>query len=183
LQARTDGEIDAELQGLAKGFAHKVKSYTVYDVNGYRFHTRDHAQSRPNRKTTNTGVHTPGTDGLDYYGLVDAIYEPYFDCRTGPNPVVFKCHWFDPNVTRTTPELELVEIRQDSVYQGEDVQEKVCKKLVSDLHHEARLQCIINHAADVLGEVCHKDEARKRHVTKEEYMARCPDWCRTDRGC
>jgi hypothetical protein len=121
LQARTDGEMDAELQGLAKGFTHKVNSYTVYDVNGYRFHTRDHERSRHNRKTTNTGVRTPGTDGLDYYGLVDAIYELYFDCRTGPNPVVFKCHWFDHNVTRTTPELGLVEIRQDSVYQGEDV--------------------------------------------------------------
>jgi hypothetical protein len=62
------------------------------------------------------------------------------------------------------------------------VQEKVCKKFVSDLHHEARLQCTINHAVDVLGEVCHKEEARKRQLTKE-YLARCPDWCRTDREC
>jgi hypothetical protein len=63
------------------------------------------------------------------------------------------------------------------------VQEKVYKKLVSDLHHEARLQCIINHAADVLGEVCHKDEARKRQLTKEEYLARCLDWGRSDMEC
>jgi len=32
-----------------------------------------------------------------------------------------KCHWFDPNVMRTAPEIGQVEIRQDSIYQGEDV--------------------------------------------------------------
>jgi len=113
--------MDAELKGLAKGFAYKVKSFTVYDVNGYRFHTRNYERSRPNRKTTNTGVRTPGTDERDYYSIVEEIYELNFECRKAPNQVVFKCHWFDPNVTRTAPEIGQVEIRQDSVYQGEDV--------------------------------------------------------------
>jgi len=35
--------------------------------------------------------------------------------------VVFKCHWFDPEVTRRAPEIGQVEIRQDSVYKGDDV--------------------------------------------------------------
>jgi hypothetical protein len=48
LQARKDAEMDAELKGLTKGFAYKVKSFTVYDVNGYRFHTRNYERSRPN---------------------------------------------------------------------------------------------------------------------------------------
>jgi len=110
-----------ELRQVANGFAYKVKSFTVYDVNGYRFHITRYEQSRPNRRTTNTGVCTPGTDDRDYYGIVEEIYELRFEGRKPLNPVVFKCHWFDPDVTRTTPELGQVEIRQDSIYRGDDV--------------------------------------------------------------
>jgi hypothetical protein len=45
-----------ELRQLANGFAYKVRSFTYYDVNVYRFHTSTYDQSRPNRKTTNTRV-------------------------------------------------------------------------------------------------------------------------------
>jgi hypothetical protein len=45
--------MDAELKGLAKGFAYKVKSFIVYDVSGYRFHTRNYERSQLNQKTTN----------------------------------------------------------------------------------------------------------------------------------
>jgi hypothetical protein len=121
LQARKDAEMDVELKGFTKGFAYKVKSFTVDDVNDYRFHTRNYEWSRPNQKTTNTGVCTPDTDEHDYYDIVEEIYELNFGCRKAPNPVVFKCHWFDSNVMRTTPELGQVKIRQDSVYQGKDV--------------------------------------------------------------
>jgi hypothetical protein len=62
--------MDEELKQVVKGFPYRVKSFTVYDVNGYRFHTRSHELSRPNQKTTNTGVRTPGTDDRDYYGIV-----------------------------------------------------------------------------------------------------------------
>jgi hypothetical protein len=84
--------MDAELKGLTKGFAYKVKSFTVYDVNGYRFHTRNYEWNRPNQKTTNTEVRTPNTDERDYYGIVEEIYELNFECRKAPNLVVFKCH-------------------------------------------------------------------------------------------
>ena len=113
--------MDEELKQVVKGFPYRVKSFTVYDVNGYRFHTRSHELSRPNRKTTNTGVRTPGTDDRDYYDIVKEIYELNFELRGGHKPVVFKCHWFDPNVTRRAPEIGQVEIRQDSLYQGDDV--------------------------------------------------------------
>jgi hypothetical protein len=37
-------------------------------------------------------------------------------------PVIFKCHWFDPQVTRQThSNLGIVEIRQDSTLPGDDV--------------------------------------------------------------
>ena len=37
------------------------------------------------------------------------------------NPIIFKCHWFDPEVVMQTPNLGLVEIQQSSVLPGDDV--------------------------------------------------------------
>ena len=84
--------MSAELRQVANGFEFRVKSFSVYDVNGYRFHTTRHEQSRPNRRTTNTGVFTPGTDGLDYYGIIEEIYELMFHGCKPLNLVIFKCH-------------------------------------------------------------------------------------------
>jgi hypothetical protein len=36
-------------------------------------------------------------------------------------PVVFKCHWFDPEEKRETRDIGLVEIQQSFVYAGDDV--------------------------------------------------------------
>jgi hypothetical protein len=66
--------MNAELRQVADGFALRVRSYSVYDVNGYRFCTASYEASRPNRKTTNTGVFTPGLDGIEYYGRIEEIY-------------------------------------------------------------------------------------------------------------
>jgi hypothetical protein len=113
--------MSAELRQVADGCAYRVRSFTSYDVNGYRFHTTRHEQSRPNRRTTNTGVCTTGNDGVEYYGRIEEIYELNFGGCIPLNPVIFKCHWFDPEVTRRTPNLGLVEIRQSSVLPGDDV--------------------------------------------------------------
>ena len=110
-----------ELRQVANGCAYRVLSYSGYDVNGYRFHTKSHEQSRPNRRTTNSGVCTTTLDGVDYYGIIEEIYELTFHGCKPPKPVIFKCHWFDPNEVRRTPHLGLVEIRQSSVYPGDDV--------------------------------------------------------------
>ena len=103
--------MSAELSQVAGGCAFRVMSFTGYDVNGYRFHTTRHEQSRPNRRTTNTGVFTPTLDRLDYYGRVEEIYELTFHSHKPLNPVLFKCHWFDPKKIRRAPNLGLVEIR------------------------------------------------------------------------
>ena len=113
--------MSAELRQVADGCAYRVRSFTGYDVNGYRFHTTSHEQSRPNRRTTNTGVFTPGLDGVEYYGRIEGIYELMFHGCKPLNPVIFKCHWFDPSVVRRTPNLGLVEIRQSSVLPEDDV--------------------------------------------------------------
>jgi hypothetical protein len=42
----------------------------------------------------------PGTDGLDYHGRVEEIYELEFDGDKPLKPVMFKCHWFNPHETR-----------------------------------------------------------------------------------
>ena len=55
--------MSAKLRQVADGYAYRVRSFTGYDVNGYHFHTTSHEQSRPNRRTTNTGVFTQGLDG------------------------------------------------------------------------------------------------------------------------
>jgi hypothetical protein len=102
--------MSAELKQVAWGFSSRVNAFTVYDVNGYRFRTRSYEESRPGRKTTCIGVHTPGNDGLDYYGIVKEIYELEFSGPKALKPVVFKCHWFDPNVTRRADDIGQVEI-------------------------------------------------------------------------
>ena len=120
-KAQTDVTISDELRQVANGCAIRVKSFNGYDVNGYRFQTTCYEQSRPNRKTTNSGVLTPGTDEVQYYGRIEEIYELSFHGSKALNPVIFKCHWFDPGATRWTPNLGLVEIQPDSVYPGKDV--------------------------------------------------------------
>ena len=110
-----------ELRQIAEGFTYSVKTLNSYDVNGYRFHTLSHEEKRPNRKTTNCGVLCKGSDGLEYYGRVEEIYELDFHFGKKMNPVVFKCHWFDPTRVRRKPEVGLVEIERASVYAADDV--------------------------------------------------------------
>ena len=106
---------------MANGFDYKVLSFNAYDVNGYRFHTTRYEQSRPNPRTMNTGVFTLGTDQEEYYGTVEEIYELDYRGSKALNPIIFKCQWFDPAVSRKSHQLGIVETRQDSFYLGEDV--------------------------------------------------------------
>ena len=109
------------LRNIARGFSHTVDSFKSYDVNGYRFQTHEYTTSRPNAKTINSGLVCQGDDGLHYYGRVEGIYELNYGFDKGLNPVVFKCHWFDPRRVRRDPEIGLVEVERSSVYKGEDV--------------------------------------------------------------
>ena len=111
----------SELRKIARGFDHSVEAFNSYDVNGYRFQTHQYTTSRPNAKTINSGVVCQGDDGLHYYGRVEGIYELNYGFHKGLNPVVFKCHWFDPRRVRRDPEIGLVEVERNSVYKGEDV--------------------------------------------------------------
>jgi hypothetical protein len=84
--------MSAELRQVADGCDYRVRSFTGYDVNEYRFHIRSHEERRPNRKTTNTRVFTAGVDGVEYYGRIEEIYELTFLGFIPLNPIIFKCH-------------------------------------------------------------------------------------------
>ena len=47
---------------------------------------------------------------------------------------------------------------------------KACKKLVTDMHHETRIQTIITYYALKLGEKVSKEEARKMTLTRDQYL-------------
>jgi hypothetical protein len=68
-----------------------------------------------------SGVRTPDNDDKDYYDIVKEIYELQFKGAKSFKPVIFKCHWFDPDVTREDLMIGLTKIRQNSKYKGDDV--------------------------------------------------------------
>jgi hypothetical protein len=41
-------------------------------------------------------------DEVGYYRRIEEIYELNFHSSKPLNPVIFKCHWFDPEVMRHT---------------------------------------------------------------------------------
>jgi hypothetical protein len=45
-----------------------------------------------------------------------------------------------------------------------------CKKLVVDMHYEARIQAIITYHGSVLGERVTKPQARTMSLTREQYL-------------
>ena len=115
--------MDDELRWVSMGFDPAVMTCKKYDVNGYRFHTEDHQNSRPDPKTINTGVYTPGQNSVDYYGRVQNIYEIKFhQGRETLSLPVFKCRWFDPREgVKHTPSIGLVEVKPSTVYAGADL--------------------------------------------------------------
>ena len=51
-----------------------------------------------------------------------------------------------------------------------DVTEKVAKKLVKDMHYEARVQAVIKYHAQHLGEKVNKQQARTIYLTMDQYL-------------
>jgi hypothetical protein len=87
--------MSAELRQVANDFAYRVKKYSGYDVNGYRFRRTNYDQSWPNRKTC-SGVFTSGLSDVDCFGRIEEIYELNFHGSKPLTLVIFKCQWFDP---------------------------------------------------------------------------------------
>jgi hypothetical protein len=47
---------------------------------------------------------------------------------------------------------------------------KACKKRITDMHYEARIQAIITYYAIYLGQKIKKEDARGMTLTQEEYL-------------
>jgi hypothetical protein len=45
-----------------------------------------------------------------------------------------------------------------------------CKKVIVDMHYEARIQAIINYHDSVLGEKVTKQDARTISLTRDQYL-------------
>ena len=114
--------MNEELRTVAMTFDYKVLRYDTYDVNGYRFRTDSLEMIRPNRSTTNSGVLTI-CNGVEYYGILEEIYELQWKRVGGPHPkvVIFKCKWFDPKYYRGEPDVGLVEINREKTLKCKDV--------------------------------------------------------------
>ena len=50
------------------------------------------------------------------------------------------------------------------------VANEACKKLVKDMHYEARVQAVITYNATYLGLKITKQEARNMRLTREQYL-------------
>ncbi|XP_049359540.1 uncharacterized protein LOC125824236 [Solanum verrucosum] len=87
----SQGRATDELISLAVGPEPLVHRYSIFMVNGFRFHTKELV-----RKTQNSGVLVRGDDSdsnKEYYGVLEDIYEL---CYVGNRKVhLFKCHWWD----------------------------------------------------------------------------------------
>jgi hypothetical protein len=68
LQGQRGPSMSAELRQVTNGFAYRVRKYSRYDINGYRFRTTSYSQSRHNQKTTCSRVFMPGLDEVEYFG-------------------------------------------------------------------------------------------------------------------
>jgi hypothetical protein len=112
LQGQRDPSMSAELRQVPNGFAYRVKNILGMTSMDTVFAQQATTKSRPNQKTMCSRVFMPGLDEVDYFGRIEEIYKLNFHGSKPLTPVIFKCHWFDPQVTRQThSNLGIVKIR------------------------------------------------------------------------
>jgi hypothetical protein len=101
-----------------------VKSYSWYDVTGFRFHSTVFEASRPLASTTNTWVVTRVIDAegyeSKYYGIIKNIIEYNFVGNKNLKIVFFNCDWFDPNQGTWENEIGMVEVKHAHWLHGWD---------------------------------------------------------------
>ena len=53
---------------------------------------------------------------------------------------------------------------------ADQVATKACKKLVTDMHHEAKIQATVSYYGSKLGQKLSKTEARHTTLTRDQYL-------------
>ncbi|KAM3287848.1 hypothetical protein P3S67_021278 [Capsicum chacoense] len=105
------------LHDIAWGPDAKVRNFSKYSVNGYRFHTEEFSKGN---KTNNSGVWVKGDGGVDYCSMLHEILE--LDYHVGwpkKKLVLFRCKWYDPTFklgTKVHPQYKIVEIKRTREY-------------------------------------------------------------------
>ncbi|XP_073131499.1 uncharacterized protein [Henckelia pumila] len=108
---------DKCLKNIALGPLRKVRSYSEYFVNGFRFHTLRHGATR---STSNSGVAVKGSvnknNEISYYGNIEEIIEVEYPGLPIKRIVLFKCAWFDPTPkigTRHHPKYQMFDVNKN----------------------------------------------------------------------
>ncbi|KAI0516679.1 hypothetical protein KFK09_009356 [Dendrobium nobile] len=111
---------DKGLQALAWGPMRKVKTWPIYIVNGFRFHTKSWSEGR---KTENYGVCVRGNtheeDECDYYGILNEVLDLEYPEEDENFVCLFNCQWYDPvqnRGTRVHPVYGLVDVKHSRRY-------------------------------------------------------------------
>jgi hypothetical protein len=101
-------------------FRSKVRTYGIYDINGYRFRSELYESEKSGLSTINTGVCVSSFDEndnvLEYYGVIKDIFKITWEGSMELELVLFDCRWFDPTPAgvRRTENLGLVEVKHTS---------------------------------------------------------------------
>ena len=84
------------MKDVALGPLRNVITYSIYLVNGFKFHTSDHTAGR---STVNSGVCIKGFNYSevlsDYYGTLKEIIQLKYMAFPTKKVVLFKYDWFD----------------------------------------------------------------------------------------
>ncbi|XP_028774325.1 uncharacterized protein LOC114731348 [Neltuma alba] len=103
VQNHNNNIVDPFLHDIAWGPKRKVRTWPMYFINGYKFHTHSWALRK---STINSGVCIKGADYAqsehDFYGIVQEIIEIEYMGLPVKKLVLFNCEWFDPTPNRGT---------------------------------------------------------------------------------
>jgi hypothetical protein len=93
--------LDQNIHALAWGPLRIVKTWPIYFVNGFKFHTKEHSIGK---STINCGVCVKGTGygeyENDFYGQLEEIVQIEYPGLPLKMVMLFKCEWFDPTIGR-----------------------------------------------------------------------------------
>lgn len=113
---------DPLITSLAYGPRNQVTCYSEYMVNGFRFHTFEHAQDKA---TMNCGVCVRSScyndTEYDFFGVLEEILE--FQYCNLPNMYVtlFKCRWVDPMTGQQThPKYGIIDVNLSRIYKTDE---------------------------------------------------------------
>ena len=100
---------------MAWGPKKKVKSWPIYVITRYKFHTVLWSEGM---NSSNYGVYVRGSDGQlesDFYGILSNIIQLEYNGLPIMNLILFQCEWFDntPNIgTKVDNKYGILQVKQ-----------------------------------------------------------------------